>query len=185
MHHPRLGDATPTNDREFFDWGGWLAVRPMDELPYFRVLMRREREQPRWIEIEREHRDAIEEMRAVRVCVPGASSATGTSRCATGAASSTATEAGRTVPFALHYLWRVALAMVRGPRAGLDLLATLDTDERMAEVHRVDAVRAHLLEMAGEPGAAREAYERAAQRTTSLPEQRYLAGRAARLPVEP
>jgi RNA polymerase sigma factor (sigma-70 family) len=78
----------------------------------------------------------------------------------------------------------VALAMVHGPRAGLDLLAALDADQRMADVHRVDAVRAHLLEMAGEPAAARAAYERAAQRTTSLPEQRYLAGRAARLPAE-
>jgi RNA polymerase sigma factor (sigma-70 family) len=78
----------------------------------------------------------------------------------------------------------VALAMVRGPGAGLDLLATLDTDERMTDHHRVDAVRGHLLEMAGEPAAARAAYERAAQRTTSLPEQRYLARRAARLPPE-
>ena len=75
----------------------------------------------------------------------------------------------------------VALAMVRGPRAGLDLVATLDADERMADSHRVDAVRAHLLEMAGEPAEARATYERAAQRTTSLPEQRYLAARAARL----
>jgi RNA polymerase sigma factor (sigma-70 family) len=75
----------------------------------------------------------------------------------------------------------VALAMVRGPAAGLDLLATLDADERMTDHHRVDAVRAHLLEMAGDPGAARAAYERAAQRTTSLPEQRYLMGRAGRL----
>jgi len=78
----------------------------------------------------------------------------------------------------------VALAMVRGPSSGLDLLATLDADERMTDHHRVDAVRGHLLEMAGEPAAARAAYERAAQRTTSLPEQRYLAGRAARLPPE-
>jgi RNA polymerase sigma factor (sigma-70 family) len=78
----------------------------------------------------------------------------------------------------------VALAMVRGPRAGLDLVGTLHADERMTDHHRVDAVRAHLLEMAGEPAAARHAYERAAQRTTSLPEQRYLAGRAARLPPE-
>jgi uncharacterized protein YcaQ len=51
--------------REFFEWGGWLAVRPMEELPYFRVLMRREREQGHWLEVEREHGAAIEEMRAV------------------------------------------------------------------------------------------------------------------------
>jgi predicted RNA polymerase sigma factor len=75
----------------------------------------------------------------------------------------------------------VALAMVRGPQAGLDLLATLDGDERMARHHRLPAVRAHLLEMAGELDPAREAYREAARRTTSLPEQRYLEARAARL----
>ena len=75
----------------------------------------------------------------------------------------------------------VALAEVRGPRAGLDLLATLDGDERMARHHRLASVRAHLLEQAGEGEAARAAFELAARRTTSLPEQRYLQARAARL----
>ena len=75
----------------------------------------------------------------------------------------------------------VALAMVRGPRAGLELLATLDDDARMAGSHRLDAVRAHLLELAGDTAAARERYRAAARRTTSLPEQRYLESRAARL----
>jgi predicted RNA polymerase sigma factor len=75
----------------------------------------------------------------------------------------------------------VALAMVRGPRAGLELLATLDSDGRLAGHHRLDAVRAHLLELAGDSAAARDAYRAAARRTTSLPEQRYLEGRAARL----
>jgi RNA polymerase sigma factor (sigma-70 family) len=75
----------------------------------------------------------------------------------------------------------VALAMVRGPQAGLDLLATLDGDDRMARHHRLDAVRAHLFEMAGDTAAARASYRTAARRTTSLSEQRYLDGRAARL----
>ena len=75
----------------------------------------------------------------------------------------------------------VALAMVRGPQAGLELLATLDGDERLAGHHRLDAVRAHLLEMAGDLAAARAGYQLAARRTTSLPERRYLQGRAARL----
>jgi RNA polymerase sigma factor (sigma-70 family) len=75
----------------------------------------------------------------------------------------------------------VALAMVRGPRAGLDLLATLDGDERMTSHHRLHAVRAHLLEMAGDHVAARASYRTAARVTTSLPEQRYLESRAARL----
>ena len=75
----------------------------------------------------------------------------------------------------------VALAMVRGPQAGLELLATLDSDGRMAGTHRLEAVRAPLLELAGDTAAARERYRAAARRTTSLPEQRYLEGRAARL----
>ena len=75
----------------------------------------------------------------------------------------------------------VALAMVRGPLAGLELLATLDDDGRLAGHHRLDAVRAHLLELAGDPAGAREHYRAAARRTTSLPEQRYLEGRAGRL----
>jgi len=75
----------------------------------------------------------------------------------------------------------VAVAMVRGPVAGLDLLATLDGDARMAGHHRLDAVRAHLHEMAGDLDAARTSYRSAARRTTSLPERRYLEGRAERL----
>ena len=75
----------------------------------------------------------------------------------------------------------VAVAMVDGPRAGLAVLGTLDADERMAHTHRLEAVRGHLLELAGEPGAARESYRRAARMTASVPEQRYLAMRAARL----
>ena len=44
----------------------------------------------------------------------------------------------------------VAEAMVHGPQAGLDLLATVTVDKRVSGAHRFDAVRAHLLEMAGE-----------------------------------
>ena len=75
----------------------------------------------------------------------------------------------------------VAAAMVHGPRAGLDLLAGLAADARLASGHRFHAVRAQLLELAGEPAAARSAYLEAAQHTTSLPHQRYLHARAARL----
>jgi predicted RNA polymerase sigma factor len=75
----------------------------------------------------------------------------------------------------------VAVAMVNGPQAGLDLLGSLDGDDRMAGHHRLHAVRAHLLEMAGDDSAARESYRSAARATTSLPERRYLEGRAARL----
>ncbi len=75
----------------------------------------------------------------------------------------------------------VALAMVKGPLAGLALLGTLDADERMANNHRLEAVRAHLLEMSGDSRSARDSYRRAARMTASIPEQRYLAMRAARL----
>jgi predicted RNA polymerase sigma factor len=79
----------------------------------------------------------------------------------------------------------VAVAMARGPHAGLDLLEELETDERIAGDHRLHAVRAHLLEMAGDRAAARDSYEAAARRTTSLPLQRYLHARAARLTAGP
>ncbi|WP_433160159.1 RNA polymerase sigma factor [Kribbella sp. CA-247076] len=75
----------------------------------------------------------------------------------------------------------VAVAMARGADAGLKLLATIETDERLASDHRLSAVRAHLLEMSGDLPAARAAYEQAATRTTSLPQQRYLHTRAQRL----
>jgi RNA polymerase sigma factor (sigma-70 family) len=75
----------------------------------------------------------------------------------------------------------VAVAMVAGPGAGLDLLAVLESDRRLAGHHRLYATRAHLLEMAGEPGGAVASYREAARRTTSLPERRYLLNRAARL----
>ena len=74
----------------------------------------------------------------------------------------------------------VAVAMVRGPLAGLELLAPLETDARLAGHHRLNAVRAHLLEMAGDHEAARDCYLTAARLTTSLPEQQYLQARAAR-----
>ncbi|MFC1420567.1 RNA polymerase sigma factor [Streptacidiphilus cavernicola] len=75
----------------------------------------------------------------------------------------------------------VALAEVKGPRAALDLLATLDGEPALARHHRLHAVRAHLLEAAGDREAAREAYRRAARLTLSRPEQRYLDGRARQL----
>ncbi|MBM0234328.1 RNA polymerase sigma factor [Micromonospora sp. STR1_7] len=75
----------------------------------------------------------------------------------------------------------VALAMARGPQAGLELLATLDGDHRLAGHHRLSAVRAHLLELAGDRAAARSGYLDAARLSTSLPERRYLEDRAARL----
>jgi RNA polymerase sigma factor (sigma-70 family) len=75
----------------------------------------------------------------------------------------------------------VAVAMVHGPRAGLSQLAAAEADPALAGHHRLHAVRAHLLDIAGDQEAARTQYELAARRTLSLPEQRYLESRAAQL----
>jgi RNA polymerase sigma factor (sigma-70 family) len=75
----------------------------------------------------------------------------------------------------------IAVAMVHGPAAGLELLKPLDTDARLAGNHRLDAVRAHLLEQAGDHAAAIAHYRAAADRTTSTPERNYLMTQAARL----
>jgi predicted RNA polymerase sigma factor len=76
----------------------------------------------------------------------------------------------------------VAVAMVHGPGAGLRQLAAAEASPTLAGHHRLDAVRAHLLELAGDQeAAAAAAYRLAARRTLSLAEQRYLEARAARL----
>src|SRR5260221_7536798 len=71
--HSRVLDYTPGmwedlayQQRKFFDWGGWLAVRPMDELPHWRGVMRRERENSsRMLSIARDHPAAVVEMRGI------------------------------------------------------------------------------------------------------------------------
>ncbi|MFI0454431.1 RNA polymerase sigma factor [Actinomadura sp. 6N118] len=75
----------------------------------------------------------------------------------------------------------IALAETEGPPAGLALLSTLDSDERMAGHHRLLSVRAHLLEKTGDTAGAYEHYRRAAKATASIAEQRYLESRASRL----
>ena len=75
----------------------------------------------------------------------------------------------------------IAAAMVQGPAAGLELLKTLDIDARMAGHYRLDAVRAHLHEKAGDHARAIAHYRAAAERTTSMPERNYLTTKAARL----
>jgi RNA polymerase sigma factor (sigma-70 family) len=75
----------------------------------------------------------------------------------------------------------VAVAMSRGPAEGLERLAGLEPDGRVGGDHRFHAVRAHLLEMSGDHAGAHASYLEAARRATSLPQQRYLHGRAGRL----
>ena len=73
----------------------------------------------------------------------------------------------------------VALAMLKGPQAGLQLLAEVQQDRRLTISHRVPAVRGHLLELAGDSAAAAEAYHIASRLTTSRPEREYLLRKAA------
>lgn len=75
----------------------------------------------------------------------------------------------------------IAAAMVHGPATGLRLLEELDADKRLVGYHRLDAVRGHLYEMAGDRSAAVERYLAAAGKTASIPERDYLNARAARL----
>jgi predicted RNA polymerase sigma factor len=78
----------------------------------------------------------------------------------------------------------IAAAMVHGPVVGLELLTALDGDRRMGGHYRLDAVRAHLLEMAGDYERAIAHFRAAAERTTSIPERNYLTAKAARLAAE-
>jgi predicted RNA polymerase sigma factor len=78
----------------------------------------------------------------------------------------------------------VASAMVHGPTKGLELLRELQADARLAEHHRLDAVRAHLLELSGDRKEAARYYRAAAGKTGSFPERDYLLTQAARLSGE-
>lgn len=75
----------------------------------------------------------------------------------------------------------IAAAMVQGPQAGLELLAALDGDARLRGHYRLDAVRGHLYERAGDPQRAIAHYRAAAEGTASIPERNYLVTKAAKL----
>jgi RNA polymerase sigma factor (sigma-70 family) len=77
----------------------------------------------------------------------------------------------------------VAVAMVRGPAAGLELLGTVANDERVADHHLLHAVRAHILDMAGDNDGAASGFAAAARRTASIPEKRYLTRRSQEVGV--
>ena len=122
--------------RKFFDWGGWLAVRPMEELPYWRNLMRRERSMGHWLEVEQEHHATIVEMREVlreRGTVANRDFQMATRK-------RTDSYRGRKdSAVALYYLWRTGEAMVHHR-------------ERFERVYALtEAIApAHLLEPAGD-----------------------------------
>jgi predicted RNA polymerase sigma factor len=75
----------------------------------------------------------------------------------------------------------IAAAMVHGPAAGLERLEGLDSEGRLAGHYRLDSVRAHLHELAGDHARGLHHYRAAADRTASTPERDYLVLRAARL----
>lgn len=95
--------------RRFFEWGGWLAVRPIEELPHWRVLMRRERNSRHWREFAKEHKAAIDEMRVVlreRQTVSNRDFAMATRKRVN------SYRGRKDSAIALHYLWRIGEAMV-------------------------------------------------------------------------
>ena len=96
-------------ERRFFDWGGWLAVRPMEELPYWRVIMRRERTHGGWPEIAAEHAPAIEEMRLALRERGEISNRDYTAEARTRVDDY---RGRKDSSLALHYLWRIGDAMV-------------------------------------------------------------------------
>jgi len=78
----------------------------------------------------------------------------------------------------------IAAAMVHGATKGLQLVDALDADARLADHHRLDSVRAHLLELAGDRQSAVRHFRAAAGKTGSLPERNYLLTQAAQLSAE-
>ena len=107
-YQPELFDELTYADREFFDWGGWLAVRPMSELPHWRVLMRRNRGHAGWTSTEREHHGAIEEMRAA---LRDRETVSGRDFRATERKAIDNYRGSKDSSLALYYLWRTGEAM--------------------------------------------------------------------------
>jgi uncharacterized protein len=116
MLHGRVIDYQPDlwaelayRQRKFFDWGGWLAVRPMEELPHWRVLMRRERDDiPVWRQFARDHAVVIDEMRAV---LREGQLVTNRDFAMTSRTRVNSYRGRKDSAIALHYLWRTGEAM--------------------------------------------------------------------------
>src|SRR5262245_59968873 len=108
-YRPDLWAELAYRDRKFFDWGGWLAVRPMEELPHWRVLMRRERDDVSvWRQFACDRAGVIAEMRAVlrqRATVSNRDFAMSTRTRVD------SYRGRKDSAIALHYLWRMGEAM--------------------------------------------------------------------------
>lgn len=141
-YRPELFDDLAYRKRAFFDWGGWLAVRPMEELPYWRVLMHRNREHhPELGHNALVYRDAIEEMRnALRE----RGTVSGRDFRASEREAVESYRGSKDSSVALYYLWRTGEAMTHH-REGFERIYALS--EAVAP--------AHLLEPASEADADR------------------------------
>jgi uncharacterized protein YcaQ len=138
-YRPELFDELAYGEREFFDWGGWLAVRPMDELPHWRVLMRRNAQHGGMKAIAEQHPQAIEEMRARLAAGELISSR---DLAATGGDTRKTYRGSKAGALALYYLWRTGEAMTHH-RAGFERVYaathTVAPPEALAEVEEREA----------------------------------------------
>jgi len=62
-YRPALLDELLYRDRVGFDYGEWLFIAPMAELPYLRPIMRRRAEAPRWATFAAAHGPLLDEVR--------------------------------------------------------------------------------------------------------------------------
>lgn len=115
MLHARVADYRPEyfsqvtyDERGFFDWGGWLAVRPMEELPYWRTIMQREREHEGIRKAVAEHGPAFEAMRAA---LHERDTVSAKEMASNGRIIVKDYRGGRDSSLALYYLWRTGEAM--------------------------------------------------------------------------
>lgn len=107
-YQPEYFDALVYQQREFFEWGGWLAVRPMEELPHWRVVMRREHDHVDMLEIAKDHAGALDEVRAALRARGTVSNADFTGL---GAPALQHYRGSRPTSLALYYLWRTGETM--------------------------------------------------------------------------
>jgi uncharacterized protein YcaQ len=108
-YQPEMWETAAYQQRKFFDWGGWLATRPMEELPYWREVMQRERASAgRLLEIAREHPQAIVEMRAV---LQARGTVSNRDFAASARTKTNSYRGGKDSSLALYYLWRIGEVM--------------------------------------------------------------------------
>lgn len=129
---PGMWEEVTYTRRRFFDWGGWLATRPMEELPYWRVVMRHQKENdPRLRKMAHDHADAVAEMRSI-LRERGAVS---NRDFKMSARKRTADYRGRKdSALALYYLWRTGEAMIHRRE---NFERVYDLTERVAPAHLI------------------------------------------------